>query len=81
MSVSWVASAALESGIVERLGLTRELAAVADTRGVTKRDMTANDALPAIAVDPATFVVTVDGDEIEPKPVTALPLAQRYALF
>jgi urease subunit alpha len=54
---------------------------VADTRGVTKRDMALNDALPDIAVDPATFVVTVDGDEIEPQPVTELPLAQRYSLF
>jgi len=81
VSVSWVAPAALASGIAERLGLTRELAAVADTRAVTKRDMPGNDALPAIAVDPATFVVTIDGDEIEPQPVTELPLAQRYALF
>jgi urease subunit alpha len=81
LSVSWVAPAALESGLAERLGLVRELAPVADTRGVTKRDMAANDALPSISVDPATFVVTVDGDEIEPQPATELPLAQRYALF
>jgi urease subunit alpha len=81
LSVSWVAPAALEAGVADRLGLTRELAPVTDTRGVTKRDMAANDALPDIAVDPATFVVTVDGDEIDPQPVTELPLAQRYALF
>jgi urease subunit alpha len=81
LSVSWVAPAALEAGIADRLGLIRELAPVADTRGVTKRDMALNDALPDIAVDPATFVVTVDGDEIEPQPVTELPLAQRYSLF
>lgn len=81
VSVSWVAPAALESGIAEGLGVSRELAPVTDTRGVTKHDMTANDALPAIAVDPATFVVTVDGDEIEPQPAAELPLAQRYALF
>jgi urease subunit alpha len=81
VSVSWVAPAALESGLVERLGLSRELAPVADTRGVSKHDMTGNDALPSIEVDPATFVVTVDGEEIEPKPVAELPLAQRYALF
>jgi urease subunit alpha len=81
VSVSWVAPKAFESGLAERLGLTRELVTVADTRGVTKRDMPGNDALPAIAVDPATFVVTVDGEEIAPQPVTELPLAQRYALF
>jgi urease subunit alpha len=81
LSVSWVAPAALEAGIADRLGLIRELAPVADTRGVTKPHMALNDALPDIAVDPATFVVTVDGDEIEPQPVTELPLAQRYSLF
>jgi urease subunit alpha len=81
VSVSWVAPVALESGIGERLGLSRELVPVADTRGVTKHDMTTNDALPSIDVDPATFVVSVDGDEIEPRPVAKLPLAQLYALF
>jgi urease subunit alpha len=81
VSVSWVAPAALESGAADVLGLRRELVAVADTRRVTKRDLIGNAALPAIEVDPATFVVTVDGDEIEPQPMTELPLAQRYALF
>jgi urease subunit alpha len=81
VSVSWVAPVALESGIGERLGLRRDLVPVADTRGVRKQDMTANDALPSIDVDPATFVVSVDGDEIEPQPVAELPLAQLYALF
>jgi urease subunit alpha len=81
VSISWVAPAALESGVAERLALSRELVAVTDTRRVTKRDLIGNDALPAIEVDPATFVVTVDGDEIEPQPMTELPLAQRYALF
>jgi urease subunit alpha len=81
ISVSWVAPAALESGIAERLGLARELVAVNDTRAVTKAEMVENDALPEITVDPETFVVTVDGDEIEPMPIRELPLAQRYALF
>ena len=52
-----------------------------DTRGVTKADMPLNDALPSIEVDPETFVVTIDGEEIEPRPVSVLPLAQRYTLF
>ena len=43
--------------------------------------MPLNDALPRIEVDPETFVVTVDGEEIEPRPASELPLAQRYSLF
>ena len=81
LSVSWVAPAALENGLVEDLGLRRRLVALAETRGVGKADMVGNDALPAIDVDADTFVVTVDGDEIDPLPATELPLAQRYSLF
>jgi len=43
--------------------------------------MPLNDALPEIRVEPDTFRVWVDGDEIEPAPVAELPLAQRYSLF
>ncbi len=81
VSVSFVAPAALADGLEERLGLGRALVPVADTRGVGKADLPMNDALPSIAVDPETFIVTVDGDEVEPAPVSELPLAQRYSLF
>jgi urease subunit alpha len=81
LSLTFVAPDALEHGLAERLGLARELIPVADTRAVAKRDLPGNDALPEITVDPETFVVTVDGTEIEPEPATELPLAQRYSLF
>ncbi|MDQ6807654.1 MAG: urease subunit alpha [Actinomycetota bacterium] len=81
LSLTFVAADALADGLAERLGLGRELVAVADTRGVGKRDLPNNDALPDIAVDPETFVVRVDGEKIEPEPATELPLAQRYSLF
>jgi urease subunit alpha len=81
LSLSFVSAAALEDGLAERLGLTRRLVAVADTRGIGKADLPENDALPAIGVDPETFVVTVDGEEVTPAPARELPLAQRYSLF
>jgi urease subunit alpha len=80
-AVSFVAPAALEDGLAERLALGRRLVPVADTRTVTKAQMRGNDALPRIEVDPETFVVTVDGEAIEAEPATELPLAQRYSLF
>ena len=52
-----------------------------DTRGVTKADMPLNDACPDIRVDPDTFKVWIDGDEVIPDPARELPLAQRYSLF
>jgi urease subunit alpha len=63
------------------LGLEAEVVAVKDTRGLTKADMPLNDARPEIRVEPDTFRVWVDGDEVEPAPATELPLAQRYSLF
>ncbi len=78
-SLAFVAPAALEA--VGRLGLRRSVRAVADTRGVTKGDLPENTALPDIRVEPDTFRVWVDGEEIEPRPASELPLAQRYFLF
>jgi urease subunit alpha len=81
LSLSFVSEAALGDGLAERLELSRKLVAVADTRGVGKRDLPGNDATPEIHVDPETFVVTVDGEAVEPAPAAVLPLAQRYSLF
>ncbi|HEY5196068.1 MAG TPA: urease subunit alpha [Solirubrobacteraceae bacterium] len=81
LAYSFVSPAALADGLEERLGLDRRLLGVADTRAVTKLDMPNNDALPEIRVDPETFVVSVDGEPVTPKPAQSLPLAQRYSLF
>ncbi|WP_327006118.1 urease subunit alpha [Dactylosporangium sp. NBC_01737] len=80
-SLAFVAQAALDDGLADRLGLKRRLAAVADTRGTGKADMPGNDALPRIEVEPDTFTVRIDGEVVEPDPVTELPMAQRYFLF
>ncbi|MGW3087003.1 urease subunit alpha [Streptomyces sp. NPDC001108] len=81
LSVSFVAPAALDDGLAERLGLQRELVAVRPTRHLTKADLPNNTALPDIDVDPETFAIRIDGELVEPAPATELPLAQRYAMF
>jgi urease subunit alpha len=81
LSVSFVAPAALDAGLEERLGLARDLVPVADTRGVGKSDLPLNDAMPSIGVDPETFIVTVDGEAVTSDPPSVLPMAQRYSLF
>jgi urease subunit alpha len=80
-AVTFVAPAALEGGLAERLGLRRRLSAVTPTRDVGKADMVNNSALPAIDVDPETFAITIDGDLVEPHPATDLPLARLYSMF
>jgi urease subunit alpha len=59
--VSFVSAAAFEAGVAERLELHRQIRPVERTRTITKRDLVRNDALPAIEVDPETFVVKADG--------------------
>jgi urease subunit alpha len=80
-SLHFVAPAALEAGLADRLAVDRRLAAVTDTTRLTKADMPENTALPEIRVDPDTFTVRVDGEVWEPEPVRELPMAQRYFLF
>ncbi len=46
LGVNFVVPAALEDGLPERLGLTREFVAVENVRGRGKADMPMNDALP-----------------------------------
>jgi urease subunit alpha len=80
-SLLFVAPAALDDGLADRLGLQRRLVPLADVRGRGKADLPLNDALPRIEVAPDTFTVTVDGEVVEPDPVDELPMAQRYFLF
>jgi urease subunit alpha len=80
-SLHFVAPAAVDAGLADRLAVDRRLVAVADTTRLTKADMPENTALPEIRVDPDTFTVRVDGEVWEPEPVRELPMAQRYFLF
>jgi urease subunit alpha len=50
-------------------------------RGLGKRDMKLNDALPRLEIDPETYQVRADGELLTCAPATVLPLAQRYCLF
>ncbi len=81
-SLLFVSRAALDQGIGHRLGLTRPLVAVENTRGgIGKTSMIHNDALPRIEVDPETYEVRADGELLVCAPAESLPMAQRYFLF
>jgi urease subunit alpha len=81
LSVAFVADAALQDGLAERLDVRRRLVPVQSTRSVGKADLPGNTATPRIEVDADTFAVRVDGELIEEAPVAELPMAQRYFLF
>ena len=80
-SISFVSQAALDSGSLEHLSLRKTLAPVKNTRGIRKQDMKLNDYQPAMEVDPQTYVVKADGQQLSCEPATELPMAQRYYLF
>ncbi|MGV9743579.1 urease subunit alpha [Rhodococcus zopfii] len=81
LSVTFVAPAAIEDGLADRLDMRRPLVAVGDTREVGKAQMRNNDVLPRIDIDPETFEIDIDGERIVPAPADRLPLAQLYSLF
>ncbi len=79
--IAFVSQRAIEEGTVRALGLMKKIVAVKRCRGIGKRDMKLNDALPKILVDPETYQVRADGVLLTCAPATRLPLAQRYSMF
>jgi len=80
-SLTFLSRAALNAGIPRKLGLKKTAVAVSRCRGLSKRDMVNNDALPRIEVDPETYEVRADGQLVTCEAAKVLPMAQRYFLF
>lgn len=80
LGAAFVSRVALEDGLLDRLSTAKDVLPIASTRELTKKDMIHNDALPEIEVDPRTFLVRVDGEEIVPEPAYEVPLARRHLL-
>src|ERR1700704_1556501 len=72
-SLAFVSPRAQREGRVHALGLTKQLAVIRGCRGLTKRDMKLNDALPRLAIDPETYQVRANGELLTCEPA---PLAQ-----
>ena len=78
-SLAFVSQASREQ--VGEYGLAKEVVPVEHCRDIGKADMRLNDVVPNIEVDPETYKVKVDGEEITCEPAEKLPLAQLYHLF
>lgn len=79
--ITFMSKAAIDEKIPEKLGLQKLCLPVKKCRGIGKKDLKYNDALPVIDVDPENYHVTADGLPIVSKPAKELPLAQRYFMF
>jgi urease subunit alpha len=80
-SLTFVSKAALSAGVKERLGLTKTVVAVENTRSIGKASLIHNGATPKIDVDAETYEVRADGQLLTCAPAAELPMAQRYFLF
>ena len=83
--VTFLSAAGLEAaagdGLPGASGLRRRLEAVRGTRGLSKRDLPRNAALPVMEVDADSYEVRADGELLACEPLAEVPLAQRYFLF
>ncbi len=80
-SLTFVSQAGLNAGIKERFGLTKQLSAVKNIRGLRKQHMIHNSYLPKMEIDAQTYRVRADGQLMTCEPALSLPMAQRYFLF
>ena len=80
-SMTFISQASMESESLHDLGLEKTLVPVRNTREIRKKDMILNDSLPKMEVDPETYTVKADGEELHCEPAKVVPLAQRYFLF
>ncbi|WEG17242.1 urease subunit alpha [Alkalihalophilus pseudofirmus] len=80
-SITFMSQASIDLGVPERLGLTKMISPVRNIRNLSKLDMKLNNALPQIEINPKTYQVFADGEEISCEPVSSVPLGQRYFLF
>jgi urease subunit alpha len=79
--VAFVSGVSLEKGTVQGYDLKKKLEPVRNCRGLGKKDMKLNDALPKIQVDPSSYIVTADGEELRNDPSRTVSLGRRYFLF
>ena len=80
-SVTFLPTAAFEAGVPDQLNTNRRFVEAKGIRNLSKADMKYNSETPDIKVDPETYVLTVNGEEIHSEPAEELAMAQRYFLF
>jgi urease subunit alpha len=80
-SLTFISERSWQEGRVRNLGLTKHLSIARGCRGIGKKDMKLNDALPKMEIDPETYEVRADGVALTCEPAKTLPLSQLYSLF
>ncbi len=80
-SISWVSKASLDNGNIASYGLKKRTEAVWRCRGIGKKDLKLNSALPKLTVDPETYDVHADGELCYVPPADTLPMTLQEHVF
>jgi urease subunit alpha len=80
-SITFVSQAGQNAGIKERFGLSKNVSAVRNIRGIRKQHMIHNSYLPKMEIDAQTYSVRADGQLLTCEAAVSLPMSQRYFLF
>ncbi|CUS12056.1 unnamed protein product [Tuber aestivum] len=80
-SITFVSRVSLETGTVQAYGLRKRVEPILGCRGIGKKDMKYNDAMPKMQVDPEKFTVVADGVTLKSPVSDKLPLTQGYFMF
>jgi urease len=79
--ITFVSRVSLETGTVQTYGLKKRVEPILGCRGISKKDMKYNDAMPKMKVDPENFTVVADGVTLKSAVSDKLPLTQGYFMF
>jgi urease subunit alpha len=77
--ITFVSQAGLKNA--ERLGLSKQVLPVINTRKIGKHSMILNSATPRMEVNPETYEVRADGRLLTCEPAKVLSMAQRYFMY
>ncbi|OAA32080.1 urease [Moelleriella libera RCEF 2490] len=79
--ILWVSEASISSGTIASYNLRSRVESVRNCRGIGKKDMQLNDAMPKMKVDPESYVVEADGKVCAAEPADELPLTQAWYVY
>lgn len=69
------------SNLKDKLGISKEVLPVKNTRNIGKANMKLNDFIGDIEIDSETYDVKINGELIESNYVEKVPMARRYFMF
>ncbi len=80
LSLAFTSRSAIETGGAAELPTGKQRVAVAGTRGIGAAQMVHNDRVAAVRVNPSTYAVTVDGEQVDTPPIAHVPLSPLHLL-